>query len=105
MEAQRYIPSKITIKIMYMYLLELRLSEDASKKVAAFVGFLFFVFVKEFLTFIPMKYDCQPAILVVLKTGEKCIKFRNGRKTVADREQKVIKMSYMSFQLRLANKC
>lgn len=27
-----------------------------------------------------MKYDCQPAILVVLKTGEKCIKFRNGRK-------------------------
>lgn len=79
MEAQRYIPSKITIKIMYMYLLELRLSEDASKKVAAFVGF-FFVFVKEFLTLIPMKYDCQPAILVVLKTGEKCIKFRNGRK-------------------------
>lgn len=82
MEAQRYIPSKITIKIMYMYLLELRLhvSEDASKKVAAFVGFWFLVFVREFLTLIPMKYDCQPAILVVLKTGEKCIKFRNGRK-------------------------
>lgn len=80
MEAQRYIPSKIPIKIMYMYLLELRLSEDASKKVAAFVGFWFLVFVRKFLTFIPMKYDCQPAILVVLKTGEKCIKFRNGRK-------------------------
>lgn len=58
-----------------MYLLELRLSEDASKKV-----FWFLVFVREFLTLIPMKYDCQPAILVVLKTGEKCIKFRNGRK-------------------------